>query len=323
LSGADLRGMKFGRANLRRADFSGANLEGVHLFNCEIPLANFRGARLSRGSLALSRCQSADFTNAELRHVDLSSANLAVAKLNGADLTGSILHHTHFDQTSVAGACFNDVWIQQTKFLNLDLSEARDLDKIHNHAFSSVDIGTIYNSRGKIPDEFLRRCGFSKKLIAAVRSIFENPIEFFSCFISYTEADDALSKKLYNDLQGEGVRCWRWREDAKWGSTLAKEIDENIRAYDKLIVVLSEQSLASEPVIREIERALQKEAREGKEVLFPIRVDDAVFRWEHALQADLVRKVIGDFSRWREPTAYSAAVKNLLDGLSATARREV
>lgn len=94
----------------------------------------------------------------------------------------------------------------------------------------------------------------------ALRStLYDEPLRFHTCFISFTEADDAFSERLYNDLQANGVRCWRWKEGAQWDKTLMHSIDEAVRVYDKLIVVCSEQSLNSPPVIREIERALQKE----------------------------------------------------------------
>ena len=62
-----------------------------------------------------------------------------------------------------------------------------------------------------------------------------------------------------------------------------RSIDEAVRLYDKLIVICSRESLQSPAVIREIERALQKEdemARQGKEpeVLFPLRLDDYMTR---------------------------------------------
>lgn len=89
------------------------------------------------------------------------------------------------------------------------------------------------------------------------------------------------------------------------------------RVYDKLVVILSKASLKSEPVIREIERALQKEQREAKEVLFPIRLDEAIFEWDHYLKADVVRKVIGDFREWHNATKYDAALKRLIADLRA------
>ena len=90
------------------------------------------------------------------------------------------------------------------------------------------------------------------------------------------------------------------------------EIDRAVRLYDKLIVVCSEDSLKSNPVIREIERALQREDRlvaqgETPEVLFPIRLDDSIFDWEHPRQADVVEKVVSDFRDWRNHNSYQVS----------------
>jgi len=86
-----------------------------------------------------------------------------------------------------------------------------------------------------------------------------------------------------------------------WG-----EIDTAIRHYDKLVVICSQHTLQSPPVIREIARALQKEDRERRNVLFPIRIDDYLFdEWEHPRKADVVSKVIGDFRGSGNLAAYA------------------
>ncbi|HUU45616.1 MAG TPA: toll/interleukin-1 receptor domain-containing protein [Acidobacteriota bacterium] len=208
-----------------------------------------------------------------------------------------------------------------TVFARIDLAGVLGLDEIHHGGPSIVAVDTIVRSRGKIPETFLRGCGVPEVFIEYIPSLFAamQPVQFYKCFISYTEADDAFSERLYNDLQAKGVRCWRWRDDAKWGRTLIAEIDQAIRVYDKLIVICSEKSLQSEPVIREIERALQKEAREHKDVLFPIAVDRAVFDWDHPLQPDMTRKFVGDFTTWKEPEKYRKAVERLIDALQAEA----
>jgi uncharacterized protein YjbI with pentapeptide repeats len=320
LSGADLQGMRLHGADLTKASFRGANLKKANIFKCEAPFADFAGASLCRASLALSTLPSANFTGADLTNADLTSTDLTVACFKDANLTGARLTRTVFERNEMSGACFTEALTDGTFFLNLDLSDVHDLDQVTRYAPSTIGIDTLYKSKGKIPDEFLRRCGVSNTLVAYVHSLVGNPIEFFSCFISYSEPDDAFSKRVYNDLQAEGVRCWRWRGDAKWGRTLMKEVDQSIRLYDKLIVVLSEHSLQAEPVIREIERALQKETREAKEVLFPIRIDDSVFSWPHELQADVLRKVIGDFRNWTDPRTYDASFKRLIVGLQRAAR---
>ena len=77
--------------------------------------------------------------------------------------------------------------------------------------------------------------------------------------------------------------------------------------------------MQSGPVNREIERALNRADKEGKGILFPIRIDDYIFdHWEHARKADVLRKVVGDFSGWDKDVAkYEKALDKLLKGLQA------
>ncbi len=83
------------------------------------------------------------------------------------------------------------------------------------------------------------------------------------------------------------------------------------------MVICSRNSLESPPVIREIERALQKEDREHRNVLFPIRIDDYLFdEWEHPRKADVVSKVAGDFRGANDLAAYSKAIPRFLGALN-------
>jgi hypothetical protein len=134
---------------------------------------------------------------------------------------------------------------------------------------------------------------------------------------SYSPQDDDFAQRLYADLQAKNVRCWKFDENAKWGEPVWGEIDTAIRHYDKLVVICSKDSLKSEPVIREIERALQKEDREHRNVLFPIRIDDYLLGdWDHPRKADVVSKVIGDFRGSDNLATYAKAFPRFLDALN-------
>jgi hypothetical protein len=149
-----------------------------------------------------------------------------------------------------------------------------------------------------------------------MKSLVGKAIEFYSCFISYSSQDDDFAQRLYADLQAKNVRCWKFDENARWGEPLWGEIDTAIKHYDKLVVICSEHSLQSPPVIREIERALQKEDRERKGVLFPVRIDDYLFDvWDHPRKADVVSKVVGDFRGRHNLAAYSKAFARFLEAL--------
>jgi len=101
------------------------------------------------------------------------------------------------------------------------------------------------------------------------------------------------------------VRCWFAPEDLKIGSRIRPSIDESIRIYDKLLLVLSEYSVASQWIEQVVERALARERKENKVILFPIRLDKAVIGIEEGWPA-FIRNTrnIGDFTRWKRHDAY-------------------
>jgi hypothetical protein len=101
-------------------------------------------------------------------------------------------------------------------------------------------------------------------------------IQFYSCFVSYSSKDGPFATELHAQLQAKGVRCWKDSEDLKIGDKFQEEIENAIRLHDKLLVVLSENSVGSMWVEREVQAAFEKEQRQGSIVLFPVRLDEAV-----------------------------------------------
>ena len=303
-------------ANIVKANFSTANLLGADLSNTSVFDSNFEGAFLAEANLT-----NATFADSNLRSVDLIKAKLFGVRLNGVDLTRAKLHGAFLWGVGLNETDLSDAVVGFTTINNTDLSRTKGLEKIIHDNPCSIGIDTIFMSKGKIPEIFLRKSGIPENLVTYLPSLIRESLEFYNCFISFTEADDLFSEKLYNDLQLAGIRCWRWKEDAKWGKSLMHSIDEAVRLYDKLIVVCSESSLNSPAVIREIERALQREddlSKQGKsgEVLFPIRLDDYILDgWDHYLKADLVTKNVGDFRTWTTPISYQKSLQRLIRDL--------
>ena len=84
--------------------------------------------------------------------------------------------------------------------------------------------------------------------------------------------------------------------------------------------MLSEASVNSAWVEREVQAAREREDRTGKPVLFPIRLDDAVMNANKAWTADLRRtRHIGDFANWMNHDSYQQAFDRLLRDLKAQA----
>lgn len=81
-----------------------------------------------------------------------------------------------------------------------------------------------------------------------------------------------------------------------------------------------EHSIASKWVQTEVETAIEREHRENRTVLFPIRLDDAVMNTKRAWAADIRRtRHIGDFSNWKDHDLYRKAFERLMRDLRASA----
>jgi hypothetical protein len=144
-----------------------------------------------------------------------------------------------------------------------------------------------------------------------------------SCFVSYSSKDQAFADRLYRDLRVKGVQCWIAPEDLKIGDKFRTRIDESIRIYDKLLLILSQHSIASLWVEDEVEAALERERREDRLVVFPIRLDDAIVQTDVAWAAHLRQKRhIGDFRGWKDLDAYQKALERLLRDLKSDASAE-
>ena len=344
LSDANLSHCNLAGANLSGASLSGANLSDADLFSASLSRANLRHADLTHAKLTHANLYKADLTHANLasatlRHAEVTRANLSGANLYeadlsgvsltegnllGANLTNATLYYANLSGTVLAHVDFQEARCMGTIFANVDLSESHALDTVKHAGPSEISINTLYKSAGKIPSVFLRGVGVPQALIESLPEYVDSSEKFYSCFISFTEADNDFSKKLYDDLQAAGVRCWRYKEDAPWGNTLRKEIAKGIRLYDKLVVICSEHSLTVQPVLREIERALQKEGTlrsqgHAEEVVFPIQLDDYVLseEWNHAVKEDIRAKHIGDFRNWQQNDSYQQAFDRLLSDLNA------
>ena len=226
----------------------------------------------------------------------------------------------------LVGTNFHDALIGFTAFGNVDLTEAKGLETAKYIAASTIGIDTLYRCGNRLPDVFLRGAGIPDDFIAYFKSLAGKPIEFYSCFISYSTGDQEFADRLHADLQNRGVRCWFAPHSVQGGRKLHEQIDDAIRLYDRLLLILSDHSMNSEWVKTEIAHARQKELTEGRRVLFPISlVPFAKIRdWKNFdadTGKDSAREIreyfIPDFSSWEDHASYKVAFERLLRDLRA------
>jgi hypothetical protein len=209
-------------------------------------------------------------------------------------------------------------------FGGIDLQQTVGLKEAVHRGPSVLGIDTLVASQGNISEEFLRGCGVPDQIIVYARSLVGNPIEFYSCFISYSSKDQKFADRLYADLQAKGVRCWFASHDIAAGRKIHEQIDQAIRVYDRLPLILSDASMSSNWVKTEIANARAREEREGRQMLFPVTLVpfEQVRGWrcfDADTGIDSAREVreyfIPDFSRWTNHDAYQKAFERLLRDL--------
>jgi hypothetical protein len=121
------------------------------------------------------------------------------------------------------------------------------------------------------------------------------------------------------------VRCWFAPHHVQSGKKLYEQIDDAIRLHEKLLLILSPDSINSEWVKTEIAKAREREVQEQKRVLFPVLVGMSfqdLRSWEY-FDADIGKSssreireyYIPDFTNWRSATFYREELAKLLRDL--------
>ena len=330
LTSTDLSNASLVEANLRCANLLGAclleaDLTRAALMETNCAVASLVGANLTTADLSRANAVGADFAGANLARADLGWADLSKAQLTGADLTKAVLLGTNLTRATLTDAQFNMAVCGATIFAGVDLAQARALESVRHLMPSTLGVDTLFMSNGQIPEPFLRGTGVPEVLTEFLATLLAKPAQFSTTFVSFVEADDALSERLCADLRRAGVRCWRWREDTDWPGMRMCEVDEAKRMYDRLVLIASEAALGSSAVVHEIERALQKEdalRQQGRDwrVLFPVQVDECLVNgWQHPRRDEILDRPVADFRNWRDSEAYGAALDRLLADLLAEA----
>lgn len=325
LMGASLCGAQLGGADLVKADIYGADLSEAHFIGANLSEVDFTGIDLSGTDLRSANLISSNLSGAKLVRANLSGANLTEANLRGADLTWADLTNTNLHTADLGRAKLKNAALGNTVFANTNLTDAVGLDDCRHQASSILDMSSIVQS-SQLPLAFLRGCGLPDILIEYLPSLLNQPIQFYSCFISYSTHDQEFADRLYADLQDRGVRCWFAPHHIQSGKKLLEQIDDAIRVYDRLLLILSASSMTSEWVKTEIARARKREMQEKRRILFPVRLVpfETLRDWE-CFDADIgkdsAREIreyyVPDFSNWKNHDSYRAGFEKLIRDLKA------
>jgi len=336
-SHSNLEGASLSYGSINNADFTGACLDGAYCIEAEMIGAcftgvvahntSFTGSNLAQADffgtdLELSCFEMTDLTDTDFRESNLERVNLSRSALNNTQFQHAILTNTIIDNASISGANFSQVILDKTIFSNVNLSEVIGLGEATHSGYSIVD-NTVLSESRNLPLSFLRGIGLSDVFIDYIPSLFSRGIQFYSCFISHSSEDKEFARRVYDTLQGHGIRCWMDEKELLPGDDIHDVIDHGIRMWDKVLLCASKNSLTSWWVDDEMEKAFQKEQRltkeRGKKVLslIPINLDGYMFSDDYVSgkKSQLRKRVAADFMNWKDHDQFSLEIENVVNAL--------
>ncbi len=164
----------------------------------------------------------------------------------------------------------------------------RKLNKIPENKYYYSPRIIIYTNKLFAPLELVET-SFKEK--GFVVEIIDESTMYKSLFISYGGPDEMVVSFINDKFKERGVTTWFFPVDAPAGEKLHRVMSEGVLKHDKVLLICSENSLNRPGVLNEIERVLEREAREGgSNILIPITLDKYVFTWKPE-RSDLATQV--------------------------------
>lgn len=268
LSDGDLSNLDLSEAILSNADLSRAILRDTVLDHADLSRADLSEADLSRATLSRTLLRETNLSGANLFGAFLIMTDLIAANLSEANLSNAYLATVNLTAVNLNNANLSGARLRWATIAKVDLRLTKGLAEIEHQDPSVVQLHTIQLPQDGSALHFLRGAGIPDEYIDTWRTAMMHPIHYHSLFISYSSKDDMLASRLHADLQVNGVRCWFAPEDMKIGDKIRPRIDEAIHLQDKLLLLLSEHSIASDWVADEVEAAIEKEQRQKRECFF-------------------------------------------------------
>ncbi len=294
---------------LARTNFEGRSLEGANLAQadlsasvwkrCRLANASFRRANLVGIDLRGTDLSGVDFTDATLRGADLRAACLRNATLIGANLSGA----------AIEGADFDAARLRKTAFCDVETSKAENLERCWFVGKSYADIKTLASGQAT-PRRFLEGCGVSQEFTDRLPLLVDSGSPTHSCFISFASEDVDIAAQLERELRADGIRVYFFPENIRVGDKVERKIFEAIDSHDRFIVLLSENSVASDWVKREVELGLRIEQKRRGDFLIPVQLGDDWSKSRKAWVKQVKQRDLIDY-RDRSQNAYRLAYDRL------------
>ncbi len=326
------------QVRLNGASFDNIKFDDISSVDCDYLNVTASYWKIINSQFNNVRFNRVNFTNLLLSHSGFISINfndsiIRASKILNLLFSNCIFEGTLFDHTEIVDSLLHQPILGNTIFRGMDLSVFLKIN-IHHRAQSSIDhlsIAKTISSKPLSPHDFgstielqsfIESCGIPPVvaiyMIDSIRSLSLKGLVSLmsSTFISYGSPDEAFATKLNQDLSKNGITTFFFPLDATFGEKLHSTMSQ-VNDYDIVILICSKRSLDRAGLQYELEKTIQKEAKNGGEsYLIPIALDDYLFNeWQPKrthLRNEIINRVVADFSI---PLNYEHQFQRLLRAL--------
>ena len=182
--------------------------------------------------------------------------------LNNSHFISCNYYQVNFNNCELSNKTFNSNKLQSDKgFCNIDLQTIIQSETLNYKILSNIFGITTADIQKTIRENIIRS-------------------EYHSVFISYSIKDEWFALSLNNILHKNGIKTFLWSKDAPGGKFLHSIMRTNIRKFDKVLFIASENSIKSKACQFELSEGRKKQEKLWKEIYFPIHIDNYIFELE-------------------------------------------
>jgi hypothetical protein len=126
-------------------------------------------------------------------------------------------------------------------------------------------------------------------------------------FLSHSSKDKPFIRQLAADLTANGIDVWLDEQRIRVGDSIPEKIAQGLAGSDFFLIAISEHSVGSQWVQKELNNALVNEVQRRKVHIMPLKLDDS------AMPQIIADKKYADFS-----VSYKLGVEDILNALKGS-----
>lgn len=157
------------------------------------------------------------------------------------------------------------------------LRKAATVQKIENYDKSAIDPLIKWASQLNALSMELQLDDFADAGLKQKESRHKEEAEEKVVFLSHSSKDKPFIRQLAADLTSEGILVWLDEQQINVGDSINKAINQGLAESDYFVIAMSDNSVNSEWVERELNSALIDEIEEKKVKVLPIKLSDCDF----------------------------------------------